>query len=325
MKPFLASLARCLVVLPVALAAQTGSAQEGPVRVLVGFPPGGVTDVVARLLAKGMQAEIARPVIVENRPGAGGQIAAQVLKAARPDGSTLFLTNSHTTAMIPLTSLHPGYDPQKDFTPVGLVGTMPNFFVVNPELVGPGVDSLKAFSQWAREKPGRGNIGVPAPASAPEFSVALLNKAFSADLKAVAYRGDAPMVQDMLAGQIPAGICAMAAALPHVRAGKLRLLAVDGPERLPGFDVPTYAERGVNGLSDAMTLGIIAPAGLSPALVTKYNAAINKVVASKAFRERVAESGIIASAGTPDDLARVTEASRKANAELVKAAGYQPQ
>ncbi|WP_439687153.1 Bug family tripartite tricarboxylate transporter substrate binding protein [Cupriavidus oxalaticus] len=325
MKSFIASLARCLVVLPVALAAQSGAAQEAPVRILVGFPPGGVTDVVARLLAKGMQPELARPVIVENRPGAGGQIAAQVLKAARPDGNTLFLTNSHTTAMIPLTNLHPGFDPEKDFTPVGLVGTMPNFFVVNPDIVGTSVDSLKAFSQWAREKPGRGNIGVPAPASAPEFSVSLLSKAYGADLKAVAYRGDAPMVQDLLAGQIPAGICAMAAALPHVRAGKLKLLAVDGPERLPGFDVPTYAERGVAGLSDAMTIGIVAPAGISPVLVTKYNAAINKVVASKAFRDRVAESGIIASTGTPDDMARITEASRKANALLVKAAGYQSQ
>ncbi|XYI34502.1 hypothetical protein MNJPNG_20405 [Cupriavidus oxalaticus] len=227
--------------------------------------------------------------------------------------------------MIPLTNLHPGFDPEKDFTPVGLVGTMPNFFVVNPDIVGTSVDSLKAFSQWAREKPGRGNIGVPAPASAPEFSVSLLSKAYGADLKAVAYRGDAPMVQDLLAGQIPAGICAMAAALPHVRAGKLKLLAVDGPERLPGFDVPTYAERGVAGLSDAMTIGIVAPAGISPVLVTKYNAAINKVVASKAFRDRVAESGIIASTGTPDDMARITEASRKANALLVKAAGYQSQ
>ncbi|WP_070940817.1 Bug family tripartite tricarboxylate transporter substrate binding protein [Cupriavidus necator] len=325
MKPFIASLARCLVVLPMALAAQTGMAQEGPVRILVGFPPGGVTDVVARLLAKGMQAEIARPVIVENRPGAGGQIAAQVLKSARPDGNTLFLTNSHTTAMIPFTNLHPGFDPQKDFVPVGLVGTMPNFFVVNPEMVGPEVDSLKAFSQWARAKAGRGNVGVPAPASAPEFSISLLNKAFGADLKAVAYKGDAPMVQDLLAGQIPAGICAMAAALPHVRAGKLKLLAVDGPERLPGFDVPTYAERGVSGLSDAMTIGIVAPAGIAPALVTKYNTAINKVVGSRAFQDRVAESGIIASTGTPDDMARVTEGSRKANAQLVKAAGYQPQ
>lgn len=311
--------------LGLALAAGAALAQDNPIRILVGFAPGGVTDLVARVLAQGMQAELGRTVVVDNRPGAGGQIAAQALKVARPDGNTLYLTNSHTTAMVPLTTLQPGYDATRDFVYVGLVATNPNFFMVNPALVGPGVDSVKAFADWARAHPGRGNIGVPAPASAPEFSVSVLGQAYQADFKAAAYRGDAPLVQDLIGGQIPAGIAGIAAALPHVRAGKLKLLAVDGPQRLPGFDVPTYSELGLKGLEDVITIGLIAPAGTPADLVAKFNAAANKVVASKTFHDRIVDTGILVKSGTPDDMLRTTEASGAASERLVKAAGFKPQ
>lgn len=301
-------------------------ADDAPIRMLVGFAPGGVTDVVARLLAQGMQSELGRTVVVENRAGAGGQIAAQALKAAKPDGSTIFLTLSHTTAMIPLTMVNPGYDTAKDFVQVGVVGTFPNFFMINPTVVGPSVNSLTDFIAWTKINPTRGNIGAPAPASAPEFSVAVLSQTFGVNLTPVAYRGDAPLIQDMLGGQLPAGIAGMASAIPHVNAGKLKLVAVDGPRRLQAFpNVPTYAELGVKGLHDVISVGVIAPAGTPPATVAQYNAAINKVVTSNAFQSRTSELGIVPQPGTPEDMTRLTEASRQANMQLIKAAGFKPQ
>ncbi len=299
---------------------------DQPIRMLVGFAPGGVTDQVARVLAQGMQAELGRTVVVENRAGAGGQIAAQVLKAAKPDGNTIYLTNSHTTAMIPLTMINPGYDAQKDFVNVGMVATNPNFFIVNPAVVDASVNTIKDFAEWAKKNPTRGNIGVPAPGSTPEFSVTTMATTYGADLKAVAYRGDAPLVQDVLGGQIPAGIAGVATAMPHIKAGKLKLLAVDGPSRLPDFpNIPTYTELGLKGLEDVIFIGVIAPAGTPSDIVAKYNAAIAKTVASKSFIDRLSEAGIVPKPGTPEEMARMTEASRQSNAALLKAANFKPQ
>ncbi|HYF19546.1 MAG TPA: Bug family tripartite tricarboxylate transporter substrate binding protein [Ramlibacter sp.] len=319
-------LLRASGALALSLGAGAAAAQDNTIRLLVGFAAGGMTDVVGRVIAQGLQAELGRNVVVENRPGAGGQIAAQALKAARPDGNTLFLTNNHTTAMIPLTTLNPGYDTAKDFAPVAPVATNPNFFIVNPAVVGAGVNDMKAFAAWAKANPGRANIGVPAPASSPEFAVVVMAQQLGADLKAAAYRGDAPLVQDLLGGQLAAGIAGVASALPHVKAGKLKLLAVDGPRRLQAYpDIPTYSEVGVKGLEDVIFIGVLAPAGTPPDLIARYNAAINKVVQSKAFHDRTDELGIVPLTGSPADMARLTEASRQANIPLVKAANFKPQ
>jgi len=145
-------------------------------------------------------------------------------------------------------------------------------------------------------------------------------------VKAAPYRGDAPLVQDLLGGQLAAGISGIASAMPHVKAGKLKLIAVDGPRRLQGFpDVPTYSEAGVKGLEDVIFIGVVAPAGTPAELVAKYNAVINKVATSKAFHDRTDELGILPLTGTPADMARLTENSRKSNALLVKAAQFKPQ
>lgn len=301
-------------------------AQDAPIRLLVGFAPGGMTDMVARVLAQGLQTELGRTVVVENRAGAGGQIAAQALAGAAPDGNTLFLTNSHTTAMIPLTMKNPGYDVARDFVSVGLVGTNPNFFLINPEVVGDDVNSVDDFVKWVKANPTQGNIGVPAPVSMPEFTVTALGQAYGTDLRAVAYRGDAPLVQDLLAKQLPAGITGIASALPYVQAGKLKLIGVDGPERLKDFaDIPTYAELGLKGLDDVIFLGVIAPAGTPADLLKRYNEAIGVVVSSPAFYERLSATGIVPLTGTPDDMTQRTEASVRSNAALLKAANYQPQ
>lgn len=271
-------------------------------------------------------AELGRSVVVENRAGAGGQIAAQALKAARPDGNTLFLSNAHTVAIVPVTVLNPGFDVAKDFAPSGLVTVNPDALAVNPTVTGPLAGGLKDFTAWTQADPGRASIGVPAPASAPEFAVSVIGRATGALLTAVPYRGDAPLVQDVVAGQVPAGIGGVGALLPYVEAGKLRLLAVNGPARLPRFpDVPTYTELGIPGLEEVMFTALFAPAGTPAALLRQYHGALGKVAASTAFSERIASLGATASASTPEELGQRVERSRAAYERLAKDAGFKPQ
>ncbi|MDX3905525.1 MAG: Bug family tripartite tricarboxylate transporter substrate binding protein [Pigmentiphaga sp.] len=301
-------------------------ADNRPIRMLVGYPAGGSSDVIARHLAQGLQKELGRNVVVENRPGAGGQIAAQALKAARPDGTTLFMSNSHTVAMIPLTLREPGFDTAKDFVPVSLVAVNPDVFVLNTDVIGNPKAGLLEFAEWVKANPGKGNVGVPAPASAPDFAVGVIGKALGADLKSVPYRGDAPIVQDVMAGQIPAAIGSVGAMLQPAKAGRLRIVAVNGTARLPFLpDVPTYLELGIKGYEDVIFNGVFAPAGTPADLIDTYSAAIAKVVKSPEFAEKLAALNIEPVFGTASELNARLQATHEAWSVMVKNAGYQPQ
>lgn len=297
-------------------------AQSAPLRILVGFPAGGSTDAIARHLAQGMSELLQRNVVVENKPGAGGQIAANALKAAAPDGHTLFLSNSHALAMIPLTVRQPGYDTAKDFTAIGMVAIANDVLAVNPAQVGP-VQNLKELVDWANAHPGKANIGVPAPASDPDFGIRILAREFKGDLTAVPYRGDGPVVQDLVAGQIPAGIGSIGAMMQYVRSGKLRLLAVSGPSRLANLpEVPTYVEQGLRGYGVSGFVAMMAPAGTPRELVVRYNQVINQVVTSSAFGAKLGELGVIPSTSSPEELAARVRDTSSAFAAMVERAGY---
>lgn len=315
--------------LALALTGLCGTTQAQPnasIRILVGFAAGGSSDMIARQLAQGLQQELGQPVVVDNKPGAGGQIAAQLLKAAKPDGQTLYLSNSHTMAMIPLTVLNPGYDAAKDFAPIGLVAVNPDVFVINPSVVGNPKAGLKEFAQWAKGNPDRGNVGVPAPASAPDFAVGIVAKALDADLRSVPYRGDAPVAQDVMAGQISAGIGSVGAMLQPAKAGKVRIVAVNGTSRLALLpDVPTYAELGIKGYEEMIYTGLFAPAGLPADLVQRYSTALAKVVKSEAFAEKLSALGISAASSSPAELAARVAHTHKDWTVMVKNAGYKPQ
>jgi tripartite-type tricarboxylate transporter receptor subunit TctC len=318
--------ARLLVAASVMASCTLALADTTPLRILVGFPAGGSTDLIARQLAAGLQTELARPVVVENRAGAGGQIAAQALKAARPDGHTLFLSNGHTVSIVPVTMANPGFDVAKDFAPVGLVTSNPDVFAVNPAVVGTGVTDIRGFAAWAQAHAGQNSVGVPAPGSGPEFAVGVLGRALSTPMTAVPYRGDGPLVQDLVAGQVPAGIGGVGAILPYVESGKLRLLAVNGPERIARLpEVPTYAEAGISGLEEMMFTAVFAPAGTPAALLRQYNAAIAKVVNAPAFAQRIASLGVTAATSTPEALGLRVESGRAAYGRLVKTLDYKLQ
>lgn len=308
-------------------AASFASLADGPpIRILVGFPPGGSSDAIARQLAQGMQQELGRPVVVENRSGAGGQIAAQALRAAKPDGTTLFFSNSHTVSIIPVTVLNPGFDVARDFAPVSLVTLNPDVLGLNPSVIGVAHPAMKDFTEWAKANAGKASVGVPAPGSGPEFAVGVISRALNTGMTPVPYRGDAPLIQDLVAGQLPAGIGGVGAMLPYADAGKVRIVAVNGPSRLARLpDVPTYKELGIDGLEELIFTAVFAPAGTPPELVRQYNAAIGKVVKSGVFSERTSSLGVTPASSTPEELARRTESSRAVYARLAKETGFKPQ
>ena len=204
-RSLLARALRTTAVLGAALTVGLASAQSAkPVRILVGFPPGGGSDAIARLLAEKLKDELHMPVLVENRPGAGGQIAAQALKAAPADGHTLFLSHDHTISILPQVVKNPGYDPVHDFVSVGGFATFVNAFAVSG---GTPAKSFTDYVAWVKAQgKGKGAVGIPAPASTPEFLVKLVAEKYQIDLVSAPYRGSAPMMADMLGNQIAAGV-----------------------------------------------------------------------------------------------------------------------
>lgn len=320
---------KCLGAIAVAAAfGGVGSiawAQQTPLRVLVGFPAGGSTDTIARGLAQAMSEQLQRPVVVENRPGAGGQIAATALKNAAPDGNTLFLSNSHALSMIPLTVRNPGYDTLKDFASVGLVAYANDVMAVNPKVVG-NVGNLKELVVWANANQGKANIGVPAPASDPDLGVRILSKELKGDLTSVPYRGDAPVVQGLVAGQIPAGIGSIGATMQYEKTGQIRIIAVSGPNRLAILpNVPTYSEQGLKGYGVSGFIAMLAPAGTSKDLLSKYNKTINQIVKSAGFQEKVSSLGVIPTGGSPEDLDALIRNTNAAFSAMVEKSGYKIQ
>jgi tripartite-type tricarboxylate transporter receptor subunit TctC len=315
-----------------ALAAMPSFAQGRTIRLLVGFPPGGGTDAVARLLGERLKDELGANVVVDNRPGAGGQLAAQALKAAPADGNTLFLTHDHTVSILPQVTKSPGFDPAQDFVPVAGFATFVNAFAVS------GATPAKSFTEyvkWIQEggdkaggnsARGRGTVGVPAPASTPEFLVKLIAEKYKLDLAAAPYRGSAPMIADMLGNQIAAGTGSVPDFIENHRAGKLRIVGVLGKERqalLP--DVPTFHEMGLTGFEDVPYYGIFAPRGVPAAFVEQFGSAMAKVLAQPAVREQMARMGLAPGYMSAQQLGERERAYTRAWTQIIKSKGFAPQ
>ena len=294
-----------------------------PIRILVGFPPGGGTDAIARLLAEKLRDELGTTVLVDNRPGAGGQIAAQQLKAAPADGHTLFLTHDHTISILPQVVRKPGYDPAQDFVPVTGIATFVNALAVSSQTPA---KNLAEYVQWVRQQGGKSAVGIPAPASTPEFLVKQLSTRFQLDLVAAPYRGSAPMLADMLGNQIPAGIAAVQDFIEHQRAGKMRVIAVLGDRRQASMpDVPTLAEQGVKGYEDMPYYGFYAPRGTPAAFIERFSAATAKVLQIPQVHEQLVALGLTVGHMTPQQLAQREQAYTRAWTAIIRNSGYQPQ
>ena len=313
-----------LALTTAAYAPWSGAQSHKAMRLLEGFPPGGGTDAIARLLAEKLKTPLGESVIVDNRPGAGGQIAAQFLKSAPADGSTLFLTHDHTISILPQVVRNPGFDPEKDFVPVGGFATFVNCLAVS---AATPAKSVAQYVDWVRQQgQGKSAVGIPAPASTPEFLVKLIGKQYQLDLVSAPYRGSAPMIGDMLGGQIPAGIGSVQDFLENHRAGKLRVIAVLGGKRQAALpDVPTFAELGLKGFEDLPYYGFFAPKGTPAAFIDPFSQALAKVVAQPEVRDQLVAMGLTVEYMTPAQLAKRERAYTAVWEKIIRESGFQAQ
>ncbi len=318
------SLCQALVVGAVCTLGAAQAQSQAPIRLMVGFPAGGGTDVIARTLAEKLKDELGHNVIVENRAGAGGQIAANALKAAPADGNTFFLTHDHTISILPLVVKNPGFDPAKDFVAVAGFATFVNALAVSG---GTPAKSMPEYLNWVRTQgAGKGTIGVPAPASVPEFLVKILGEKYKMDLQAAPYRGSAPMIADMLGNQIGAGVGSIPDFIENHKAGKIRVVAVLGNARQPAMpEVPTFAELGVSGFEDVPYYGVFAPVGTPQASIDRFSAALAKAIAMPDVREKLTAMGLAVGHMPQQQLATREQAYAKVWAKIIKDSGFQPQ
>lgn len=307
----------------VAIAPATTLAQgapKQPLRLLVTLPPGSTSDVVARLLGEALHERLARPVVVENRPGASGRIAVEALKHAAPDGATLLLAPVFVPVIAPLVLKDLRYHPATDLAPVAQVSKYEFAFAVAPRHPA---RSVAEFVAWARANPGRASVGNSAPGSLPHFVAFMLGQAASVNLVHVPYKGVAQIENEIMGGQIAAGVGTITDLAPFHRAGKLRVLAVTGMKRsalLP--EVPTFREQGYFSVDAAGWHGIFAPGGTPQPAIDRLSAAIVAALQPHELREKFVALGLEPTGTTPNELAAIIAADSARWAPIVKATGF---
>jgi len=298
-------------------AAQTFPAK--PVKLVVPFPPGGPLDAVGRAIADKLSQMWNQPVVVDNKPGAGGNIGADFVAKSPPDGYTVVMGALSTHAVNP--SLYPAlpYDAVKDFAPITLVAVTPNVLVVNPSLP---VDSVKELIAYAKANPGKLSFGSGSTGSAGHLAGELFKVDTGVDMVHVPYKGGAPAMQALLAGDTQLMFDNLANSMPQVKAGKLRALAVTTSQRsklVP--ELPTMAEAGVPGFDISTWFGLLAPAGTPAAVIAKWNADVTRILEAPEMRERLAAQGAEAVPTTPPQFGAFIAAELAKYARIVKASG----
>jgi len=289
-------------------------------KILVGFPPGGTTDALSRRVADKLRGSYASNVIVENKPGAGGQIAISALKTAPADGSTLLLTPSSMLSVYPFTYAKLPYT-LDDLAPVSVACFFSHGFGVGPA-VPASVKTIKDFVAWAKANPDRANFASPAAGSIPHLTAALFNKLSKADLQHVPYKGSAPGIQDLLGGQVSSMCSPVGDYLPHLKSGRLRLLATSGPQRSPFTpDVPTFKEQGID-IAVREWYGFFLPAKATPDVRRRAAAYLQPALASKDLIDSMAQVGMEVQSSTPDQLAAWLKADADQWRGIVKEIGF---
>ena len=292
-----------------------------PVRVVIHFPAGGSTDLVARVLSQALSESLGQPFVVENRTGADGAIAAAAVMQAPPDGHTLFIATNTAMMQVPLLKKSPPYDPLTAFTPVSLVGRYTFLLVVTPSL---GVNSFNEFVAYAKKNPGKINFSTYSGAS--QLAYAQIVKTAGVDMLRVPYKGEAPSVTDILGGQIHAVFATPTSSLSHIRDGKLKALAVTLPQRWPLLpEVPTTVEAGMPPINVEFFAAMYGPAGMPPEIATRVSQELNKIIARPAIREQIDKQGFALASSTPEELRAFTKRQLGAWAQGFKEAGINPE
>jgi len=289
-----------------------------PIRLVVNFPPGGAADQIARSVGVPLGEALGEPIVIENRPGANGNIGADAVAKSPPDGYTLLMSSGGAFSVNPHLYTKLPFDPVKDLVPVAAAARILVFLVVRPDLPAKSVDEFVAL---ARANPGKLTYGSPGSGSSPHIAGEMLKRAAKIDIVHVPYKGAAPALTDLLGGQLDfmfdPGI-----GLPQVRAGKLRLLAVGSPKRSALFpDTPTLAEAGMAGFDADSWFGFYAPAGVPADILARLNREINRALQTPAVRERITALGAEAVALSAEEFAALQRADRERFGVVVREAG----
>lgn len=291
---------------------------DRPIRVVLGFAAGGGSDILLRAITPGLSEALGQPVVVENRPGAAGNVAMSAVARSTPDGYTLLMG---TPGLATNPSLYPnaGFDPVRDFAPISLVGSVQNVLIVRKSLA---VESVSDLIRFAREQPGRLNMASPGAGSSQHLAAELFNAMAGVRMVHVAYKGGAPALNDVVAGQVDLMFNVLPSALPQIRSGSVKALAVTGLTRSETTpSVPTLNEAGLSGYSAVTWNGILAPAGTPEPIVRQLNAAILRVLQQPAVVERLKGMGQEVVTSTPEEFARFIREETQKWQETIRSAG----
>jgi tripartite-type tricarboxylate transporter receptor subunit TctC len=308
----------CAVVLS---SAHAQTAATAPIRILVGAPAGGTTDTMARTLAQAMGQQLGRVVVVENKPGAGGNLAADMVAKAAPDGNTLLMSFTSHAINASLYSSLP-FDPIKDFTPLTMVSTSPSVLVAHPSLP---VKNVADLVKLAKEKPGQLNFAIGALGSSLHLAGDSFKMKAGVFIVNIPYRGTAPAVQDVLAGQVELMFAAVGNAQAHIKAGKLRALGVTSPKRLPAFpDVQAIGET-LPGYESSAWFGLFAPGRMNPDLAKRLSDAARVAIQTPDVKRRIEMEGAIPAGNSPQEFSKFVEAEIVRWRAVVQYSGAKPE
>jgi tripartite-type tricarboxylate transporter receptor subunit TctC len=317
----LASLCVAAALQAGAVAAQAWPAK--PIRLMVPFPPGGSTDIVARIVAQKLGERLGQPLVIENRGGAGGTIGTALIAKSAPDGYNLAIASTSTHVVAPGVYPKLEYDPIKDFAPVGLMAISPYLLVVNPSVPAKSVQELVAL---AKSQPGKLTYASAGVGSTTQLAMEMLKAASGTYVLHIPYNGNGPAGTAVVAGQVDVLFGSLPALLSFAKSGRVRALAVGTPKRSPSLpEVPTVAEAGYAGFDASLWLAIVAPAGTPQPIVERLNKELNALVAAADTREAFDKAGTEPLTGTPADLAAMIRDGVPKYAKIIKAAGVKPE
>jgi tripartite-type tricarboxylate transporter receptor subunit TctC len=296
-------------------------AQDNTLRIVVGYAPGGSTDRVARIVGEKLQAKLGLPVVVDNKPGAGGRLAAQQLRAAPAGQNVLMVANPAVMVVAPLVFKDNGYDPERDFVPVSHVNDY-EFALAVAQAVP--VRELNHLLAWLRANPGQANFGVPATGSLPHFFALMTGEKAGVQAQVVGYRGSGPLLTDLLGGQVPVAFDTLDTLLPQHDAGKLRILAISGARRSPiAPGVPTFKEAGLDLVATGWN-AFFAPAAMPREKVAQYAAAIQEAMRDPDTQRKFTDAKMTPVVSSQAQTAAMLKAYRAQWAPVVRKSGYQP-
>jgi tripartite-type tricarboxylate transporter receptor subunit TctC len=296
---------------------------EKPVRFVVGFTPGGPSDILARALGQKLAERWSQQVVIDNRPGAGGNLAAEAVAKSAPDGYTWLLGNNSILATNQSLYRSLPYDPVKDFAPVALVAIQPNILVVHPSVPAASVSELVTY---LKKNPGKTNYASSGSGAAAHLAGELFKAMAGVDIVHVPYKGAQPALTDVIAGQVQMMFATSASVIPYIKAGRLRALAVTTAQRSASVpELPTVSEAGVAGFEATTWHGVVVPSGIPAAVVTRLNEEINLVLNEKDLKDRLTSLGAEISTGTPKQFADYIGRETPKWAKVVKDSGARPE